>query len=68
MWLAAAVCLVTALPAFMAAPAAALSFAPPVHYGLGGRPADLASADLNGDGRPDIVASAGNRGSRPPRP
>ena len=58
-WLAAAVCLVTTLPAFMAAPAAALSFAPPVHYGLGGRPADLASADLNGDGRPDIVASAG---------
>jgi len=58
-WLAAAVCLVTTLPAVMAAPAAALSFAAPVHYGLGGRPADLASADLNGDGRPDIVASAG---------
>jgi hypothetical protein len=59
-WLAVGVCLVTALPAFMASPAAALSFAPPVHYGLGGKPADLVSADLNGDGRPDIVASAGN--------
>ena len=59
-WLTVAVCLAAALPAFGAAPAAALSFAPPVHYGLGGRPADLVSADLNGDGRPDIVASAGN--------
>ena len=58
--LAVAVCLVTALPAVMASPAGALSFAPPVHYGLGGRPADLASADLNGDGRPDLVASAGS--------
>ena len=44
-WLAVGVCLVTALPAFMASPAGALSFAPPVHYGLGGRPADVASAD-----------------------
>lgn len=57
--LAVAVCLVSALPAVMAASAGALSFAPPVHYGLGGRPADLASADLNDDGRPDLVASAG---------
>ena len=54
-----AVCLVTALPAILAASAGALSFAPPVHYGLGGRPADLASADLNGDDRPDLVASSG---------
>jgi hypothetical protein len=53
-------CLVTALPAVTAASAAALSFAPPVHYGLGGRPADVASADLNGDGLPDLVASAGS--------
>jgi len=53
-------CLVTVLPLLVVAPAAALSFAPPVHYGLGGRPADLATADLNGDGRPDIVASAGD--------
>ena len=60
LWLAVGACLVAALPAFSAAPAAALSFAPPVHYGLGGRPADLASADLNGDGRPDIAASAGD--------
>ena len=60
-------CVATALPAVMAAPAAAFSFAPPVHYGLGGRPADLASADLNGDGRPDLVASAGTRGRRPSR-
>jgi hypothetical protein len=59
MWLGVAVCLVAALPAVTAASAAALSFAPPVHYGLGGKPADLASADLNGDGRPDLVASAG---------
>jgi hypothetical protein len=59
MWLAVGICLVTALPAIMAAPAAALSFAPPVHYGLGGRPADLATADVNGDGVPDMVASAG---------
>ena len=55
-----AVCLATALPAVMAAPVAAYSFAPPVHYGLGGRPADLASADVNGDGRPDLVTSAGS--------
>lgn len=55
-----AVCLFSALPAFMAAPATALSFAPPVHYGLGGRPADLAAADLNGDGRQDIAATAGH--------
>jgi hypothetical protein len=59
LWLAVGVCLVTALPAVLAAPAAALSFAPPVHYGLGGKPADLATADVNGDGVPDIVASAG---------
>ena len=59
-WLALAFCLVSALPAIGASPAAALTFAPPVHYGLGGRPADLASADLNGDGRPDLVASAGS--------
>ena len=59
LWLAVGVCLVTALPAVMASAAGALAFTPPVHYGLGGRPADLASADLNGDGRPDIVASAG---------
>jgi hypothetical protein len=58
--LAVAVCVVTALPAVMASAAGALSFAPPVHYGLGGKPADLASADLNGDGRPDLVASAGS--------
>ncbi len=58
--LALAVCLCSALPALVAAPATALSFAPPVHYGLGGRPADLASADLNEDRWPDIVASAGN--------
>ena len=60
LWLAVGVWLVSALPAVMASPADALSFAPPVHYGLGGRPADLASADLNGDGRPDLVASAGD--------
>jgi hypothetical protein len=58
-WLVVAMCLIIALPAVAAPTAAALSFAPPVHYGLGGRPADIASADLNGDGRPDIVASAG---------
>lgn len=58
--LAAAVCCVAALPAVGAAPAAALSFAPPVHYDVGGKPADLASANLNHDGRPDIVVSAGN--------
>ena len=40
--------------------AAALSFTPPIDYGVGGRPADLASADVNRDGRPDIVASAGD--------
>lgn len=55
-----AACLVIALSLLAAAPAAALSFAPPVHYDLGGRPADLATADLNGDDLPDIVASAGD--------
>jgi hypothetical protein len=59
LWLVAGVWLVSALSAVVASPAGALSFAPAVHYGLGGRPVDLASADLNGDGRPDIVASAG---------
>lgn len=53
------ICLAGVPPAVGATAAAALSFAPPVHYGLGGVPADLASADLNGDGRPDLVASAG---------
>jgi hypothetical protein len=48
------------LAAMGAAAAGAVSFAPPVHYPLGGKPADLASADLNGDGRPDLVASSGS--------
>jgi hypothetical protein len=55
----AGVCFFTALPALTAAPAAALSFADPAHYGLGAMPADLASADLNGDRHLDIAASAG---------
>jgi hypothetical protein len=42
------------------AAADALSFTPPIDYGVGGRPVDLAAADVNGDGRPDIVASAGD--------
>jgi hypothetical protein len=55
-----AVASVAALCLFPAAPAAALSFAPPVHYDLDGAPADLATADLDGDGLPDLVASAGD--------
>jgi hypothetical protein len=47
------------LSALGASAAAALSFTPPVDYDVGGRPADIASADVNGDGRLDIVASAG---------
>jgi hypothetical protein len=58
--LALTICFISALPGIGAPPADALSFTPPVHYVLGGRPADLASADLNGDGRPNIVASAGS--------
>ena len=54
-----AVCLVIAPAAVGTAAAAALSFASPAHYGLGGKPVDLAAADMNGDGRPDIVAAAG---------
>ena len=57
--LAMVICL-TGLAALDAAAAGAVSFAPPVHYALGGKPADLAAADLNGDGRPDLVASAGS--------
>ena len=60
LWVVVTVCFVSALPLVVAAPAAALSFVPPVHYGLGGRPADAATADLNGDGLPDLVASAGD--------
>jgi hypothetical protein len=54
------VCLVAALPALCAASAAAMTFTPPVHYGLGGRPADLVAVDLDGDGRLDLVTSAGS--------
>jgi len=57
--LAMVICL-AGLAAMGAAAAGAVSFVPPVHYPLGGKPADLASADLNGDGRPDLVASAGS--------
>jgi hypothetical protein len=53
------ICL-TGVAAIGAAAAGAVSFAPPVHYPLGGKPADLAAADLNHDGRPDLVASAGS--------
>ena len=59
-WLVLALCLLGALTAIDAAPAMAYSFAPPVHYGVGGRPADLVAADLNGDGQPDLVTSAGS--------
>ena len=55
-----AACLVSASPLLLAGPAAAVSFAPAVHYDVGGGPADLATADLNGDGLPDLVASAGD--------
>jgi len=58
--LAVLVCLAAALCALRAGPAAALSFTPPVHYDVGGRPADIASADVNGDGRLDLVTSAGD--------
>lgn len=59
-WSVLTLCLFSALLATVAAPAAGLSFAPPVHYPLSGTPADLAAADLDGDGRPDLVASAGS--------
>jgi len=57
--LAVVICLAAALCALRAGPAAALAFTPPVHYDVGGRPADIAAADLNGDRRLDLVASAG---------
>ncbi|HEY5168822.1 MAG TPA: VCBS repeat-containing protein, partial [Thermoleophilia bacterium] len=58
--LAVVICLAAALCALGAGPAAALSFTPPVHYDVGGRPADIASADVNKDGRLDLVTSAGD--------
>jgi hypothetical protein len=58
--LAVVICLAAALCALRAGPAAALSFTPPVHYDVGGRPADIAAADVNKDGRLDLVTSAGD--------
>ena len=57
--LAVVICLAGVLSALGATAAAAMSFTPPVDYDVGGRPADIASADVNSDGRLDIVASAG---------
>ena len=54
------ICLAAALCALRAGPAAAFSFTPPVHHDVGGRPADIAVADVNDDGRLDIVVSAGD--------
>jgi hypothetical protein len=47
------------LVASSAAPAAALSFAPARHFPAGLGPSALAVADLNGDGKLDIVAADG---------
>jgi len=58
--IAVALILLSAPPLLVPAAAAALSFAPPMHYALGGAPADLATADVNEDGLPDLVASAGD--------
>jgi hypothetical protein len=52
------VCLTAVLGAVTATAASALSFTPPIDYGVGGRPADIATADLNGDGHPDLVATS----------
>ncbi len=40
-----------------AAPAAALSFAPPAKYVAGHGPAAIAVGDFNGDGKPDLVTA-----------
>jgi hypothetical protein len=58
--LAVVICLAATLCALSAGPAAALSFTPPVHYDVGGRPADGATADVDKDGRLDLVTSAGD--------
>ena len=47
------------LVALSAAPAAALSFAPPRHFAAGQGPCALAVADLNGDEKPDLVVADG---------
>ena len=53
-------CFVGAASAVGATAAAALTFTPPVHYDVGGKPADIAAADVNGDGHLDLVTSAEN--------
>ena len=39
------------------------SFAPPVVFGVGAQPQDLKAADLDGDGKPDLVTANNNYGA-----
>jgi hypothetical protein len=45
---------------------AAVSFEPPVSYSVGGGPRDIASADVNQDGVPDVITAPGSPCSSAP--
>ena len=52
---------------FLQNPASPGTFFPPIKYGVGDNPVSLAAADVNGDGKPDIIVVNGELGVPSPR-